>query len=331
LTRALRQAAFDPLGPRVQSTRLPSGRTVRYIDDGEPGWTPLVWFGGAGTSVRAFRLLEFARTLREELQVRVISVERNGLGETPFDPTAGYSDYAADVWALLDVMGVEEASLMAISGGGPYAAQVAAAASARVRSLHLACAFSERLGDSPVPPVMEIAADPVTWWRYPSSSPVHLIPGFDESAVEEATVSRFALGLDVAPEGLSRAFALYDTERLPDLSGLEAPALLYWGSDDALVPIAHLTRWRDALPNVARVRLYEGEGHDVQYRHWDQILADVALLGESVVVSQGGRTLLVDEDKAERLLAGGATLGLAAWAASERREAAPPLTRADRP
>jgi non-heme chloroperoxidase len=313
LTRVLRQVAFDPLGPQVHTTTVRSGRRVRYIDEGEPEWTPLVWFGGGGTSVRAFRLLEFARTLREELQVRVISVERNGLGETPFDPTAGYPEYAADVWALLDQMGIGQASLMAISGGGPYAAHVAAAASARVRSLHVACAFSELLGGSPVPPLMEIAADPVAWWRYPPSSPVHLVPGFIESTVEEGTVARFALGRDVPPEGLAQAIALLETEPLPDLSGVEAPAFLYWGSDDPLVTTAHLTRWRGALPNVIHVRLYENEGHDVQYRHWDQILADIAYLGESVVVSHAGATLLVDEAEAERLLATGATLGLAAW------------------
>jgi non-heme chloroperoxidase len=331
LTTVLRQIAFDPLGPRVRTATLPSGRTVRYIDEGEPDWIPLVWFGGAGTSVRAFRLLEFARTLREELGVRVISVERNGLGETPFDADAGYPQYAADAWALLDRLDVEHASLMAISGGGPYAAHVAATDPGRVRSLHLACAFTERLAEAGVPPVADIAADPVAWWRYPSSSPTHAIPGFAESAVEEATVARFALGRDVPPEGLAQAFALYASEPLPDLAHVEAPVFLYWGSDDEAVPVAHLERWRDALPNVSRIRLYEREGHDVQYRHWDQILADVGHLGEKVVVSTSGRTLLVDETEAERLLAGGATLGLAAWATLSSSAEALPAARADRP
>jgi non-heme chloroperoxidase len=331
LTTVLRQIGFDPLGPHVRAATLPSGRTVRYIDEGEPGWTPLVWFGGAGTSVRAFGLLEFARTLREELAVRVISVERNGLGETPFDADAGYPEYAADVWALIDRLEVEHASLMAISGGGPYAAHAAATAPSRVRSLHVACAFTERLADARVPPLLEIAADPVAWWRYPRSSPTHAIPGFAESSVEEATVARFALGRDAPPEGLAKAFALYESEPLPDLSPVEAPAFLYWGSHDELLPVAHLERWRDALPNVARVRLYEGEGHDVQYRHWDQILGDVVHLGAKVVVSTSGRTLLVDEAEAERLLAGGATLGLAAWASVSSPAAALPAARADRP
>jgi hypothetical protein len=43
----------------------------------------LVFIGGQGTSLEAFQLSEFARTSREELGLRVISVERNGFGVEP--------------------------------------------------------------------------------------------------------------------------------------------------------------------------------------------------------------------------------------------------------
>jgi non-heme chloroperoxidase len=312
--RVLGQQRFDPLGPTVETATVATGRTVRYIDEGERDWTTLLWFGGAGTTVRAFRLLEFARSLREELRIRVVSVERNGLGETPFDPDVGFAEHAADVWALLDGLGVAQVSLAAISGGGPYAAHVAASAPERIRSLHLLCAFSERLGGLAAPAVEEIAADPAAWWRYPASSSVHRIPGFVASTVEEATASVFARGRDEAPDGLRHAFALYADTPVPDLAGVSAPAFLYWGDADELIPTTHLERWRAALPNVAVTRVYPGEGHDVQYRHWDQVLADVAFLGEKIVVAQEGQTLLVDPARAEELLADGGVLGLAAWA-----------------
>ena len=38
----------------------------------------------------------------------------------------------------------------------------------------------------------------------------------------------------------------------------------------------HLAAWRRMLGGVVTVRSYQGEGHDVQYRHWDQILVDAA-------------------------------------------------------
>lgn len=311
---ALIREGFDPLGPEVHSTRVASGRDVHYIAEGEPGWRTLLFFGGAGTTVRAFRLLEFARTMREQLRIRVVSVERNGLGQTPFDPAVGLDEHTADVWSLLDQLDIEEVSIVAISGGGPYAARVAADQPGRVRSMHLACAVSERLAvDAIELSLPGIAADPVAWWRFPDDSAVHRVPGFADSVVEEATRGVFARGRDTPPDGLVQAFELYRDAWLPDLSPVEAPAFLYWGGADTVVTRLHLDRWRTALPHVAGVRVYDGEGHDVQYRHWDQILADVAHLGERVVVCSQGRTVLVTAERAEELLVSGGSLGLCAW------------------
>lgn len=309
------QRTFHPLGPTVHSTTLDSGRAIHYIDEGDPAWQAAVFFGGAGTTARAFGLLEFARTLREQLEIRIISVERNGLGQTPYQPDLGFTEYASAVWELLNRHGVEQASLIAISGGGPYAAHVARARPERVRSLHLACAYSERLGSDDIPFSAEaVAADPVAWWRYPTDSSVHRIPGFADSTVEEATRGAFARGRDVAPDGLREAFEFYRDSPLPDLSAVQAPAFLYWGAEDALVTTAHMERWRRVLPQVRATRLYPGEGHDVQYRHWDQMLADVACLGDRIVVGRDGETLLLEPDAADEALATGSVLGLWAWA-----------------
>ncbi|MEE2570010.1 alpha/beta hydrolase [Pseudarthrobacter sp. J64] len=315
----VRQSGFDPLGPVVRSAQTASGRTVHFIDEGPDTGLPLVFLGGAGTTVRAFRLMEFARSFREELGIRVISVERNGLGQTSFDPSVGLNEYARDVWSLLDLLGVGNASIAAISGGGPYAAHLAAACPERVRSLHLACAYAESIGAEGITFDLEpVAADPVSWWTFPEGSAVHRIPGFADSAIEEATRAVFAQGRDAPPDGLRQAFGFYAQSPLPDLGRLDAPVFTYWGSDDALVPVEHIVRWRRALhadgPGHGVVeRLYDGEGHDVQYRHWDQIMTDVVHLGSKVLLSMEGGTYLVDAAEAQPLLDSGATHGLAAW------------------
>ncbi len=315
-THVLSQTRFDVLGPAVLTMRVESGRTVNYIDEGRPGWQPLVFLGGAGTTVRAFGLLEFARTLREELGVRVISVERNGLGGTAFDPDVGFEEYAADVWSVLDALGVGDVSLVAISGGGPYAAWLAAAAPERIRSLHLACAYSDKhAGSTASFDAGHVAENPVAWWAFPPESPVHRIPGFADSVIEEAVRGVFALGRDTPPAGLQQAFDLCRNVSLPNLSSVQAPSFLYWGGNDKLVPAQeHMPRWRSQLPNVVLSRVYDGEGHDVQYRHWDQILADVAYRGEREIVTAGGETLLATPQRAAELRAAGAVDGFAAWA-----------------
>ncbi|MFF1831422.1 alpha/beta fold hydrolase [Paenarthrobacter sp. NPDC058040] len=310
---------FEPLGPTVHSHVVGSKRTIHFIDEGPRSGIPLVFFGGAGTTVRAFRLMEFARPLRQHLGIRAVSIERNGLGQTGFDPDVGVTEHAEDVWSLLDHLGVRETSVVAVSGGGPYAAQLAAAHPERVRSMHLACAYSEpipgaRLDFDP----MQVAADPVAWWTFNPESPVHGVPGFVDSAIEEATRALFARGRDVEPEGLRQAFELYARTPLPNLGRVKGPAFIYWGSEDTLVPEQHIDRWKRSLHSEGRelkttVRMYGGEGHDVQYRHWDQILTDVAFLGTKVLVTAHGETVLADAQLEESLIASGSRLGLAAW------------------
>jgi pimeloyl-ACP methyl ester carboxylesterase len=202
---------------------------------------------------------------------------------------------------------------MAISGGGPYAAHVMAKRPDSIRSAHIACAFSEALpGHTPAFDLDTVAENPVSWWAYPPHSAVAQIPGFVDSTVDEATRAMFAHGRHQEPDGLRHAFTLYTTAALPALDAVTAPTFLYWGSDDRLVTTAHLERWAAALPHAV-AREYPGEGHDVQYRHWDQVLCDVAYLGQRIVVSSDQQTMLAPADRAKDLLDDGWTLGLRAW------------------
>jgi pimeloyl-ACP methyl ester carboxylesterase len=218
---------------------------MRYIDEGLAGWRPVVFFGGLGTDVNAFYETEFARELRERLRLRVISVERNGFGMTPFDPVRGFGEAVDDVLSVLSSLRVERFAVVAISGGAPYAAALAARVPGRVLSLHLAAA----------------AAGP-------------LVASCGTAAVLYAQPAVLA-----ADPALAHEWRLLSSVPLPDLSRLYAPAYLYWGVDDDVVPIEHVLEWRRILPRVAALRGYPGEGHDVQYRHWEQILLDIAGLG----------------------------------------------------
>jgi pimeloyl-ACP methyl ester carboxylesterase len=269
-------------GAGVDSLPRARGGAVRYVDTGEAGWTPIVFFGGLGTSVSACSLTEFARTSRRRLRLRLISVERNGFGGTPYDPSAGYAEAVADVLGVLDAIAVERFAIVAISGGGPYAAALAARVPERVISLHLAAAaagaliascgracelFSDCAG---------IARDPAAMWEFPAGSHVHRIPGFTEAAAAEG---RRALGHEDGADALAHELRLLCETPLPDLRSVLAPAYLYWGSDDDVVPLAHSDAWSRSLSRGGVLRRYEGEGHDVQYRHWNQILIDAAGLG----------------------------------------------------
>jgi pimeloyl-ACP methyl ester carboxylesterase len=280
----------------------------------------MVFFGGIGTSVHAFELTEFARTMRERLRLRAISVERNGFGETPFDPSLGIGDAVDDVLCVLDLLGIDRAVVVAFSGGGPYAAALAARVPERLSSLHLAAAAAGSLiaGSSRASEIArdgaKLARDPSAFWGFPADSPVHRIPGFDEAAAAEGVRGLGRDGRGAA--ALAHEWRLLSGAPLPPLDGVSAPAYLYWGTDDEVVPSAHAGAWREALGGEVVLRRYVGEAHDVQYRHWDQILLDGAGLGARTLICHEGEAALVSADEVDRLLEAGATLGLCAWRAS---------------
>lgn len=318
----LLQNDFNSLGPTIKSFTSPvTGRDIVYLDEGKEDWQPVVFIGGAGTSGRVFALLEFLRTTRENLKLRFIAVERNGLGQTTFDNTLGFADYAGDVEELLAYLGVDRFSLFAISGGGPYSARVASRNPDRLISVHLSAALTysdptSGLCLAPPAALSFFTENPMVWFGFPPDSPIQKIPGFQDAAFDDAART-FNMGGQVAdPAALHHEFQLYCGEQeLPDLSLVTAPVFLYYGEDDDTVPIdPHAIRWQGAYSSVAATeRFYPGEGHDVQYRHFDQTLVDIAGMTDQIVVCRNRKSKLVRESHVEKVLVKGGFLGICAW------------------
>lgn len=312
------QDDFDHIGAEVHSLDH-QGRMIYYIDEGEPDDKVVVFIGGAGTSLEAFQLTEFARTTRQQLGLRVVSIERNGFGEAEFNPELGYDDYNDEILAVLDHLAVDDFAVMAISGGGAYAAQLTAAAADRIQSLHVAVAVSWTLptrDERDCSATMETlnannekwTHNPKDWWGVPGS-PVLVVPGWQTAAYGDATRSFFVNGQLGDPSALSHEQMLpCADDAVVDLSDVEVPTYLYWGADDTSVPVEVMQHWRDALPSIEKEIVYPDEGHTIQYRHWDQILVDMAGYGDHTVVCVDGETRLVPNEEASD-----AFLGLCAW------------------
>ncbi|MEU8954606.1 alpha/beta hydrolase [Streptomyces sp. NPDC048518] len=318
------QDAFDSLGPEVHAAKLSDGRTAHYSDTGNKNGKPVLFIGGTGTSARASHMTDFFRTTREDLGLRLISVERNGFGDTAYDKDLDKADYARDALQVLDKLGVDDVSVIAISGGGPYAAELAAAAPDRVSQLHLAAAlppygtkpaYCGLSDDALAAAVKDQIKDPRKWWAFPDDSPVKSIPGFADTAYEEGARTYNQRGQQADPAPQVHEQKLYCGRPGPDLSELDAPVYLYGGKKDTTVPPATLKTWQEALPGRERVRTYADSGHDVQYRHWDQILVDLAGHGDRTVICKGDKTRVLVAREADRLVAKGkAQLGSCAWA-----------------
>lgn len=277
-----------PTSPEPVEVDLADGTSARVVDVGPADGIPVLFIGGTGTSATVVRLVEFLSEARERLGIRLVSIDRNGFGDAPLDEKAGYDDFATTALGVLDALDIGEFSMVAISGGGPYSAAVAAAAPGRIRSVHLAAAYTGdpiagTLGTLCALPAESLpdialgqASDPVAWWSFPDDAPVHLIDGFVDAAVADAIRTFRVTDDGNRPEGLVVEFGLFCEPTTTDVSAVAAPTFLYYGDEDTTVPGEYADQWARRYSHVVADRRFPDVAHDVTYRHWGQVLLDIA-------------------------------------------------------
>lgn len=108
---------------RLGRTALPDGRQLAFAEWGPADGTPVLFCPGAGTS----RLLGFGADVVGELGVRLVSVDRPGLGASDPAPGRTLLDWPQDVRAL----GLDRPAVVGNSQGAPFALACAAAGVAR--------------------------------------------------------------------------------------------------------------------------------------------------------------------------------------------------------
>jgi non-heme chloroperoxidase len=312
---------FDPIGTPVESLAGAKGRMIHFTDTGEPGWRAMLFVGGAGTSARAPELVGFLDTLRRRLKVRIIAVERNGLGDTAFDPAWGFDDYVDDVRQVLRARQIGRFSLVAISGGGAYAGHIAAAMPKQLASWHMLAAVSAFPANNANCMAEEAALEtqlvpqvgaPRVWWDMPRNGVSARVRGFTDRTADEGARTFFIAGQKGDPRGMAREYKRFCMAPA-DVSKVSAPSFFYYGEADKVVPPLHGDYWAGKVRGPVTFRRYPGEGHDVQYRHWDQLLLDVAGFGAKTLVCDRGKAHLVSAVAFRSTLPPGRTLGICAW------------------
>ena len=310
-------SAFDSLGPTVQQLESESGRIIHFIDDGNEGGTPVVFTGGLGTSVRVVRLLDFLESMRRDLNLRFITVERNGFGQTAFDETLTMTDYVSDVESVLSFLQIDEFALFGISGGGPYTAKIAESNADRVLSIHMAATSPAignplRCANGVSSPYSEMLRYPMQFFGFPADSPLHQIKGFQDTAFDEAARAHNLRGQSADDAPLLHELNLYCTEDVMDSEHITTPVYVYLGLQDEVLSSVNPDDWVAAYPNAdVKVRTYPDGGHDVQYRHLDQILLDMAGSGDRILVCEDGIEKMVAPDTIPNRDPG--SIGLCAW------------------
>ncbi len=105
-------------------------RQLGFAEFGDPQGRAVFWLHGTPGARR--QIPTEARDYAERRHIRLIGVDRPGIGSsTPFQ-YRNVLEFADDLRTIADVLGIDEMAVVGLSGGGPYALACAAAMPERV-------------------------------------------------------------------------------------------------------------------------------------------------------------------------------------------------------
>ena len=122
------------LGHIAKYMMLSDGRQMSYRMYGDPMGLPLVALHGTPGSRLKFKS---ADSIAKVLGIKLICPDRWAYAETTAPARPSLSAYADDIRQLVDELGIEQFSLLGVSGGGPFAVAVASKLPERVIKLGL--------------------------------------------------------------------------------------------------------------------------------------------------------------------------------------------------
>lgn len=284
-------------GPRPEDhvLRLDDGRRLGYSESGDPNGTPVFFFHGFGTTRVICPPPEPASALR----IRLIAVDRPGIGLSDPKPGRNLLDWPADIAELAEHLGLETFSIVGWSGGAPYALACAYALAGRIKAI-AAVSPAAPLARSADPSYLRWldrnavrAAGRAPWvirlamWHWGRGQRHDAEAFFEKSLADMCAADQEVL---TEPDLRSRMIAnsaelyrqggrgMYDEALIlarpwgfePD--ELRVLVQIWHGERDETVPVAMATHLAQAIPS-ARLRMFPDEGHHLLYRYWPEILA----------------------------------------------------------
>jgi pimeloyl-ACP methyl ester carboxylesterase len=252
---------------------LPNGQSLAVVEVGDAGLPPVLLVHGYGDNSRSFSLL--APHLADRFRLLAVDLRGHGASSAP-ECCYALSELAYDLRLVLDVLQIERASLVGHGLGGMLGQVFAARWPERLDRLALIAS---------APSMSEAAARDGWLWEQVHALEAPIEPG--GGFMQE----RYATPGPVDPDFLERQMAesaavpahvwrslLYElqvTEPGRVLWGVEAPTLILWGEEDALVDRADQDQLRAALPEATFGAL-PGLGHNP---HWEDPAGLAAAIG----------------------------------------------------
>lgn len=277
----------DILPPRFEGTfRLPDGRRLGYAEFGPADGKPILWFHGTPGARR--QIAPEARRLANRRKVRLIAVERPGIGDSTSHSYESLADWAADIRDFCDAKGINEFAVCGLSGGGPYALACAFYLQGRVVAATIlggvAPATGEDAAEGGVSKLVRRMGPVVKHLRVPvnrlmlrlirrlephADKAVELFarfmpPGdkamFADPALQAVLTDDLMLGSKQQMQAMIHDVVMFGKDWGFPLSKIETPVYLLYGNADNIVPVHHGKHMASRIPNAV-FREREGEGH----------------------------------------------------------------------
>jgi pimeloyl-ACP methyl ester carboxylesterase len=282
---------------RDSQVRLPDGRTLAYAEYGEADGYPVLFFHGTPGS----RVVHPRMMMAGAAHSRIIAVERPGYGRSDFHSGWGMLDWADDVAALAEALGLARFAVVGFSAGGPYATACAYRLPTRVTALGLLGSVAplpaDRAGADRLPAddagldARAVAARTLSWPEYQvwqredeRSAP----PDGEQVWLERmAGLSGPMFGLPEVREALQRSVReafrqgmegrLYDVWLLHRpwgfrLEDIAVPAYVWQCERDPMGTLSGAQYLAQTIPGCRAVYFPEEE-HWIPPHYWDEILS----------------------------------------------------------
>lgn len=265
---------------------LADGRQIGTAEWGPEDGIPIFWFHGMPGARRQVPPQTRARAATDGL--RVIGLERPGVGASSPHLYPSLSRFADDIEEVADTMGVGRYGAIGLSGGGPYVLSCAHEHPDRM------IAGASLGGVAPVQGAQAASGGPLAFARFLNpavraiqhplgtviSTAVRALHPISDAAINiyaavgpgaDARVLRVphmrAMFLDDLVRGSTTQlrsivydFILFTSEWDVELANITVPVRFYQGDDDSYVPLSHGAHLASMLPNGS-LDYRPGTGH----------------------------------------------------------------------
>lgn len=273
--------------PRIEGEiLLAGGRRLGFAEYGDPAGRPVLWFHGTPGGRR--QIPPAARIAADVLGLRLVALERPGIGASSPHLYPNVLGWAADAGEAADRLGIGEYACVGLSGGGPYVLACAHEHADRMVVGAVLGGVAPARGADAVAGGLVGALAPAAPVVGAVRAPLNLALWSAVQCVLPLRSLVFDLYVRTSPEGDRRVFRrpemkemfLDDLVRavrrgvgapLADLvlfardwgfspSGLQVPIRLWHGDADPIVPLRHGEHLASLIPD-AKLRVRAGESH----------------------------------------------------------------------